>query len=152
MFVCGVGVRLWIPQKFAEFCVQKNMKVQVRLNKTRERSKNSELCFGIHLKIKYKPEYFPKCRCTNKTLSRIIQNCSDFQSFACSVIFIICLVFYGTSSKNALLRSLFTVVQHKLTEWGLLLGIAPSHIKNMMTKTRLFIWKDFLMFRSFLTD
>lgn len=137
-------MRLWIPQKIAEFCVQKNIKVQVRLNKTEERSKKIELFFN--LKIRNKPEYFPKRRCTNKTLGSRSQNRSYFQSFAWSIIFIISLVFYGAGSMNALLRSLFTVIQHKLTGWGLLQCIAPSHIKNMMTKTRLFIWKVFLMF------
>lgn len=51
MFVCGVGMRLFYPKKIAEFYVQKNMKVHIRLNKTEERSKNTELFFGIHLKI-----------------------------------------------------------------------------------------------------
>jgi len=103
VFVCGVDVRLWIPKNIAEFSVQNNLNVQVRLNKTEERRKNSGLFFIIHLKVKNEPEYIPKCRCTNKTLGSRIENCGEFQSFAWSIIFIICSVFYGTGTMNALL-------------------------------------------------
>ena len=130
MFVCGVDVRLWIPKNIAEFSVQNNLNVQVRLNKTEERRKNSGLFFSIHLKVKNEPEYIPKCRCTNKTLGSRIENCGEFQSFAWSIIFIICSVFYGTGIMNALLWHVFTVIQHKLTAWELLQCIAPSHIKK----------------------